>query len=110
MYNRHPTLPIDIKYDLTDPDSDNVESDGEPFDIETFRSVVDSAKSLRENVHQQAGQNIKKAQVKQQKDYNNRHSTPNATLPIGSKVLLENQKRKDRKGGKFTYRWLGPYT
>ena len=88
MYNRHPTLPIDIKYDLTDPDSDNVESDGEPFDIETFRSVVDSAKSLRENVHQQAGQNIKKAQVKQQKDYNNRHSTPNATLPIGSKVLF----------------------
>ena len=61
MYNRHPILPIDIKYDLTDPGSDNVKSDGEPFDIETFRSVVDSAKSLRENFHQQAGQTIKKA-------------------------------------------------
>ena len=77
MYNRHPVLQVDIKYDLIDPNSDNVESDGEPFDIETIRSVLDSAKSLRKTVHQQAGQKIKKAQVKQQKDYNNRHSTPN---------------------------------
>lgn len=31
-------------------------------------------------------------------------------MPIGSKVLIQNQKRRDRKGGKFSYKWLRPYT
>ena len=31
-------------------------------------------------------------------------------MPIGSKVLLQNQRRQDRKRGKFSYKWIGPYT
>ena len=31
-------------------------------------------------------------------------------MPIGSKVLLQNQRRQDRKGGKFSYKWIVPYT
>ena len=27
-----------------------------------------------------------------------------------SRVLLENKRRHERKGGKFSYRWLGPCT
>ena len=54
--------------------------------------------------------NIKKAQAKHQKYYNNRHSTISTTLLIGSKVLLQNQRRQDRKGGKFSYKWIAPYT
>ena len=80
------------------------------WNIETFQAVLHSAASIREATHHQASLNIKKAQVKQQKDYNNWYRTPEAALPVGSKVLLENQKRKDRKGGKFTYKWMGPYT
>ena len=75
-----------------------------------FQAVLNSAASIREATHHQASLNIEKAQAKQQKDYNNWHRTPEAALPVGSKVLLENQKRKDRKGGKFTYKWMGPYT
>ena len=101
MYNRHPVLPIDIKYDLID-DTANNDSESDPFDIETFQAVLNSAASIREATHHQASLHIEKAQAKQQKDYNNRHRTPEAALPVGSKVLLENQKRKDRKGGKFT--------
>ena len=28
---------------------------------------------------------------------------------VGVEVLLRNNKRKDRKGGKFCYKWIGPY-
>ena len=109
MYNRHPVLPIDIKYDLID-DTANNDSESDPFGIETFQAVLNSAASIREATHHQASLNIEKAQAKQQKDCNDRHRTPKAALPVRSKVLLENQKRKDRKGGKFTYKWMGPYT
>ena len=109
MYNRHPVLPIDIKYDLID-DLANNDSESDSFDIETFQAVLNSAASIREATHHQASLNIEKAQTKQQKDYNSRHRTPEAALPVGSRVLLENQKRKDRKGGKFTYKWMGLYT
>ena len=39
MYNRHPVLPIDIKYDLLDNDG-NKESDGNPYDNATFQAVL----------------------------------------------------------------------
>ena len=29
---------------------------------------------------------------------------------MGDRVLLENKRRHDRKGGKSSYRWLGLYT
>ena len=32
-------------------------------------------------------------------------STPN----IGSKALLQNQQREERKGAKFSYKWISPY-
>ena len=107
MYNRHPILPIDIKYDLIDNNADK-EPESNPYDITTFQAVLESAALIREATNEKASQNIKKAQAKHQKDYNNRHSTI-ATLPIGSKVLLQNQRRQDRKGGKFSCKWIGPY-
>ena len=65
---------------------------------------------IREATNEKASQNIEKAQA--QKDHKNRHSTISTTLPIESKVLLQNQRRQDRKGGKFSYGldWIGPYT
>ena len=109
MYNRHPILPIDIKYDLIDNNADK-EPESNPYDITTFQAVLESAALIREATNGKVSQNIKKAQAKHQKDYNNRHSTISTTLPIGSKVLLQNQRRQDRKGGKFSYKWIGPYT
>ena len=105
MYNRHPILPIDLKYDL---DSE-LSNPNIPFDIEGFQAILSSILDLRQEHHDQAGENIAKAQKKQQRDYNLRHSQP-TTLSINDKVWLKNQKREDRKGGKFTFKWLGPYT
>ena len=109
MYNRHPILPIDIKYDLIDNNADR-EPESNPYNITTFQAVLESAALIREATNEKVIQNIKRNQAKQQKDYNNRHSTISATLSIGSKVLLQNQRRQDRKGGKFSYTWIGPYT
>ena len=102
MYNRHPILSIDLKYDLTDNNADE-EPESNPYDITTFQAVLESAALIGEATYEKASQNIKKDQVKHQKDYNNRHSTISTTLPIGSKVLLQNQRRQDRKGEKFSY-------
>ena len=102
MYNRHPILPIDLKYDLdSELSNPNIR-----FDIE---AILSSTLDLRQEYHDQAGENITKAQKKQQRDYNLRHSQP-TTLSINDKVWLKNQKREDRKGGKFSFKWLGPYT
>ena len=109
MYNRHPILPIDIKYDLIDNNAVK-EPESNPYDITTFQAVLESAALIREATNEKASQNIKNAQAKHKKDYKNRHSTISTTLPIGSKVLLQNQRRQDRKGGKFSYKWIGPYT
>ena len=91
MYNRHPILPIDIKYDFTDNNADK-EPESNPYDITTFQAVLESAALIREVTNEKASQNIKKAQAKHQKDYNNHHSTISTTLLIGSKVLLQNQR------------------
>ena len=102
MYNCHPILPIDNNSDK--------EPESNPYDVTTFQAVLESAALIREATNEKACQNIKKAQAKQQKDYINRHSTISTTLPIGSKVLLQNERQQDRKGGKFSYKWIGPYT
>ena len=107
-YNRHLILPRDIKYDLIDNNADK-EPESNPYDITTFQAVLGSAALIREANNVKASQNINKAQAKHQKDYNNCHSTISTTLPIGSKVLSQNQRRQDRKGGKFSYKWIGPY-
>ena len=84
MYNRHPILPIDIKYYLIDNNADQ-KPESNPYDITTFQAVLESAALIREATNEKASQNIK-----HQKD--NRHSTTSTALPTGSKVLLQNQR------------------
>ena len=51
-------------------------------------------------IHQTADEFIRHQQAKQQYDYNGRHQVSNNIKP-GQKVLLKNQRRKDRKVGNF---------
>ena len=52
LYNRHPTLPIDIKYNLVKESYDNTVD--EPYDYETFRTVLNSSSKIREVTHDKA--------------------------------------------------------
>ena len=51
--------------------------------------------------------NIKSAQKKQKETYDRKHQP--AIFAVGTEVLLENTKQKQRKGGKLENLWLGPY-
>ena len=109
LYNREPILPIVVKYNL-EGKVPAAESQGEePFDAQTFETVLSAAKVIRDGVHEDASKHISKAQEKQKRDYNRRHSLP-CPIKVGDIVLLKNNKREDRKGGKFAYKWLCPYT
>ena len=106
LYNRDPVLPIDIKHNL--PNAENRDPD-DPFDMEMFDSVLASAITIREEIHEEASENIEKAQKKQKTNYDNRHQSSSTDICVGDEVLLRNNKRNDRKGGKFCFKWLGPY-
>ena len=54
-------------------------------------------------------QNIQNAQKKQKKDYDSRHLSSANDIKIGDEVFARNNKRNDRKGGKFSFKWMGPY-
>ena len=64
---------------------------------------------IREAAHDQDSCNVKTVQAKQKRDCNNRYSNLSSTLNIGFKVILQNQKRKNRKVRKFSYKWMGQF-
>ena len=69
-----------------------------------------SSNVIREEVQRQAGESIRRAQKKQQRNYESRNkSSLSNDIYISAEVLLRNNKRKDQKGRKFTFNWLAPY-
>ena len=106
MYDQEPALPIDLKYGLN---SEPASSYDGPFDQDMLEAVLASANTIRVDIHEAAGRNIKKEQEKQKRDFDCWHLS-STNVKVGDRVLLENKRRHDRKGWKFSYRWLGPYT
>ena len=82
-------MPIDVKHNLANAESD------EPVDMEMFDYVLASAITLWEEIHEEASENIEKAQKKQKKNYDNRHQS-SSDICVGEEVLLRNNKRNDR--------------
>ena len=70
--------------------------------------MVTPAISMRENIHQTAGENIYSAQEKQRRDYNRPCQIINK-INVGEKVLLQNQRKMNRKSCKFSFKWFGPF-
>ena len=106
MYSREPVLPIDLKYA---PNSEPATLYDSPFDQDMFEAVFASANMIRVDIQEAAGRNIKKVQEKQKRDFDCLHVS-STNVKVGDRVLLENKRRHARKGGKYSYRWLGPYT
>ena len=63
---------------------------------------------IRAEIHEFATSNTIKAQGKQKKGFDRRHLS-NSEIEVENPILLRNNKRKDRKGGNFSFAWLGPY-
>lgn len=87
--------------------SETLNSDTE-MDMTQFNEVMDHMTRVKQIVFQKASENIEKAQTRQKKDYDKRHRD-GTCFNTGDVVLLWNMRRADRKGGKQTKPWLGPY-
>ena len=106
LHNRKAVLPIDIRHNKKYLSNLN-----EPFDKNMFDTVLESATSLRNQIHHKIEDNIKKTQEKQQHEYELQHLKSN-DIKVWDKVPLRNNgnnKRNDRKSGKFILKWLEPY-
>ena len=79
------------------------------LDLEYFEAVFKSATKVRTSIKDDAAENIKAAQKKQKHDYDPRYMS-NLEIRVNDTVLMKNNKRIDRKGGKFSQKWLDPYT
>ena len=103
-------MPIDVKHNLDREKEGEIEDENqEPFDLEYFDAVFKSATKVRTSIKDDAAENIKAAQKKQKRDYDRRHMS-NPEISVDDMVLMKNNKRIDRKGGKFSQKWLGSFT
>ncbi len=103
MFGREPISPIDLE--VLPP----VEIIKDCEDI-TEKDVTDAMVSLHsfhEEIYSKASANISESQTKQKDYYDSRHEMQ--TFSVGEKVLVENTRQKQRKGGKLADKWLGPY-
>jgi hypothetical protein len=65
---------------------------------------------IQSMVHDKAAANIQRAQKIQKAQYDKRHGVGDHSFSVGDCVLLRNQRKDDRKGGKLEFTWRGPYT
>ena len=56
LYNREPTLPIDVKYTEDAPFHPN-DDEAEEFDTKMFEEVLSSTQELRNKIHDEAASN-----------------------------------------------------
>ena len=108
MYNSDAALPIDVKHNLDKGESkerENREGDGDeeqPLDFDFCDAIFSLATNVRTTIGEEAADNIKAAQKKQKRDFDRRHM-------VDDIASLENNKRFDWKGGKFSQKQLDPY-
>ena len=80
----------------------------EVYHEETFEAILASATRIRGEIYESATSNIRNAQDKQKKDFDQRHLSK-TEIKVEDLILLCNNKRKDKKGGKFSSAWLDTY-
>lgn len=102
LFQKNMRLPI-IDNEVLPLFDEDIQSDSE----NNVTEVIDNLLESRMECFQTALCNIEQAQKNQKKTYDRKHQPSEFT--IGSKVLLENTAQKQRKGGKMSPLWLGPY-
>ena len=101
MYNQEPVLPGDLNNGLNSEPVDLCKLFNQDmfktvlstdlcklFDQNMSKSVFSTANAIRDDIHEAAGRNIKKIQVKQKRDFERRYLS-SSTVNVGKKVLLK---------------------
>lgn len=84
MYNQEPVSPGDLNNGLNSKPIDLCKL----FDQNMSKTVFSTANAMRDEIHEAAGRNIKKVQVKQKRDFERRYLS-SSTVNVGKKVLLK---------------------
>nr|XP_047123400.1 uncharacterized protein LOC124806478 [Hydra vulgaris] len=109
LYQREPFLPIDIDQNLIDYNDNATLIEDDSQNKKTILETFNKMNEMKKCIFDEAYENIQKSQVRQKRDYDERVN-PKNSIAIGTKVLLRNHKRDDRKGGKLVKPRIGPYT
>ena len=102
MFGRMARLPVDLN-SIKHYDPDTVLEE-----CCTYKSDESELRARRHETEQAIKENIATAQAKQKKYYDLRHDAASC-FGVGSLVLKKDFTRSKRKGGKFDYRWKGPF-
>ena len=89
-------LPDDIK-EIPDIDKENVKDILDELEKTNLQVLL----KMKQEIFDDAGHNIKKAQKRQKKNYDIRHSGNKTKLEIGDMVVKEIQVNVSHKGGKL---------
>ena len=105
MFGRLPYLPVEVASEVKPPEELLMQF-GKLPDINSDNLELLSGK--HQLPLEQVLANIKKAQEKQKRYYDLKHTKPSA-YRVGASVLLKDFTRRKRKGGKLDMRWFGPF-
>ena len=102
MFGRTATLPVDLDVRPAHPEQDVYQYCNMQ---EPNQTQLEEKRAQR---LEEARANILAAQVKQKEQYDRKHAKPEL-FPKGQLVLKKDFRRQNRKGGKLSVRFLGPY-
>ncbi|XP_063872155.1 uncharacterized protein LOC135106780 [Scylla paramamosain] len=105
LYGREPVLPLDVDHELADC---TLNLDNPEFEESDFHATLSKLEILQDVVFKKAEANTEQVQAELQADFAKRRYKQKNFI-VGDKVLHYNLHRADRKGGKQTNPWDGPY-
>ena len=113
MFGRNPRLPFEVE--KTEQSSFTTSGDVAQVmhDLgseEAITAHVNEMSQMRDSLFPQVNENIKRAQAKQQQQYQKKRAKQNGCpFKVGDLVLQRNMLQKTKAGYKYQDQWLGPY-
>ena len=105
MFGRQPILPVHMDLNA----EANASAIANTATVETIRDLTKEIVDRQHLAHNSVQANIEKAQKRQKKYYDAKHTCHTNEMSVGQLVLMKNNKNVHRMGGKLEDKWLGPY-
>ncbi|XP_046841850.1 uncharacterized protein LOC124435962, partial [Xenia sp. Carnegie-2017] len=111
MFGRNPRFPFEAEKCETDltVENDIAELLQDVNSEVAIEKHVEQMSQMRDNIFPIVDSNIKKAQEKQQAQYQKKRGKHVCQFKDGDTVLLHNMRQKTKKGHKLEDQWNGPY-